>query len=85
MELGPAVPTLFDACRAAGRSSAAVFGDQCLVGVTGARTADTHWPPDGVPPADADDATRTTTSTTATPSWSCSPRSTPDPISWSAS
>ena len=58
-ELGPAVPTLFDACGAAGRSTAAVFGDQCLVGVMGAVTADTHWPPDGVPPAsarrDADD------------------------------
>jgi hypothetical protein len=51
-ELGPAVPTLFDACRAAGRSSAAVFGDQRLVGVMGARAADTHWPPGGVPPAD---------------------------------
>ena len=46
------VPTLFDACRAAGRSSAAVFGDQYLVGVMGARTADRHWPPDGVPPAE---------------------------------
>jgi hypothetical protein len=49
-ELGPAVPTLFDACRAAGRTSAAVVGDQCLVGVMGARHADTHWPPDGEPP-----------------------------------
>jgi hypothetical protein len=52
-ELGPAVPTLFDACGAAGRSCAAVYGDQCLVGVTGARVADAHWPPDGVPPANA--------------------------------
>jgi arylsulfatase A-like enzyme len=52
-ELGPAVPTLFDACRAAGRSSAAVVGDQCLIGVMGARAADTHWPPDGNIPADA--------------------------------
>jgi arylsulfatase A-like enzyme len=52
-KLGPAVPTLFDACRSAGRSSAAVFGDQCLVGVMGARAADLHWPPDGVPPTDA--------------------------------
>jgi hypothetical protein len=50
-ELGPAVPTLFDACRAAGRSSAAVVGDQCLIGVMGARAADTHWPPNGEPPA----------------------------------
>lgn len=52
-ELGPAVPTLFDACQAAGRSSAAVVGDQCLVGVMGAGTADTHWPPGGEIPADA--------------------------------
>jgi arylsulfatase A-like enzyme len=51
-ELGPAVPTLFDACRVAGRSSAAVVGDQCLVGVMGARAADSHWPPNGEPPAD---------------------------------
>ena len=52
-ELGPRVPTLFDACRAAGRRSAAVFSDQCLVGVMGASAADSHWPPDGVPPSDA--------------------------------
>ena len=32
--------------------SAAVFSDQCLVGVMGARAADAHWPPDGVPPAE---------------------------------
>jgi len=52
-ELGPAVPTVFDAARAADLRSAAVFGDQCLVGVMGARVADTHWPPDGVPPPGA--------------------------------
>jgi len=49
-KLGPSVPTLFDACRVAGRTSAGVFGDQYLVGVTGARAADSHWPPDGEPP-----------------------------------
>ena len=49
-EVGPAVPTLFDACRAAGRTSAAVVGDQCLIGVMGARAADAHWPPQGVVP-----------------------------------
>jgi hypothetical protein len=47
------VPTLFDACRARGRSSAAVVGDQCLIGVMGAREADSHWPPDGEIPDDA--------------------------------
>lgn len=52
-ELGPAVPTVFDACRLAGRSSAAVVGDQCLIGVMGARAADSHWPPNGEPPAHA--------------------------------
>ncbi len=44
------VPTVFDACRSGGRSSAAVLGDQHLVGVMGATTADRHWPPDGAPP-----------------------------------
>lgn len=51
-KLGPRVPTVFDAARAAGRSSAGVFSDQCLVGVMGATAADAHWPPDGVPPPD---------------------------------
>lgn len=45
--VGPAVPTIFDACRAAGRSSAAVVGDQHLIGVMGAKAADSHWPPGG--------------------------------------
>ncbi len=52
-EAGPAVPTLFDDCRAAGRRAVAVFGDQNLVGVCGARSADVHWPPDGVLPEGA--------------------------------
>jgi hypothetical protein len=50
---GPAVPTLFERCRQAGRSSVAIMGDQYLVGVCGARAADVHWPPDGVLPPDA--------------------------------
>ncbi len=49
-KLGPRVPTLFDACRAGGRTSAAVLGDQHLVGVMGAEVADRHWPPGGQPP-----------------------------------
>jgi arylsulfatase A-like enzyme len=49
---GPSGTTLFDACRAAGRSSAAVLGDQHLVGVLRADRADSHWPPDGVLPGD---------------------------------
>lgn len=52
-EVGPATPTLFDRCQSAGRRSVAVFGDQCLVGVCGARAAETHWPPDGALPEDA--------------------------------
>src|SRR5206468_2539608 len=48
--LGPAAPTLFDAARAAGRSSAAVFGDHHLVGIMGAGAADEHWPVDGAKP-----------------------------------
>jgi arylsulfatase A-like enzyme len=45
--VGPAVPTLFDACAQTGRRAAAVFGDHRLVGVMGARAATYHWPPDG--------------------------------------
>lgn len=48
--VGPATPTLFDACRAEGRSSAVVVGDQNLIGVCGATVADRHWPPQGVIP-----------------------------------
>ena len=51
-DVGPAVPTIFDACRAAGLSTAAVLGDQHLVGVMGASAADRHWPPDGQLPDD---------------------------------
>jgi arylsulfatase A-like enzyme len=44
---GPSVATLFDVVRASGRGSAAVVGDQHLVGVMGAHAADEHWPPNG--------------------------------------
>jgi arylsulfatase A-like enzyme len=47
-QVGPAVPTIFDACRSAGRSSAAIVGDQCLIAVMGAAAAGHHWPPNGV-------------------------------------
>src|SRR5690242_14176743 len=47
-DVGPAVGTIFDACRTAGRTSVAVLGDQHLVPVMGAARADEHWPPDGV-------------------------------------
>jgi arylsulfatase A-like enzyme len=46
--VGPLVPTIFDACRAAGRSSAAIVGDQHLIQVMGAHAADHHWPLNGV-------------------------------------
>lgn len=52
-EVGPTAQTLFDDCREAGRRAVAVFGDQNLVGVCGAREADAHWPPGGVLPDDA--------------------------------
>jgi arylsulfatase A-like enzyme len=51
-KLGPSAPTIFDAAHAAGRSSAAVFGDHRLIGVMGARAADMHWPLDGKVPED---------------------------------
>jgi hypothetical protein len=50
--VGPATPTIFDACRVGGRSSVAVLGDQNLVAIMGAQRADRHWPPDGVLPDD---------------------------------
>jgi hypothetical protein len=49
-EVGPSAPTLFDRCHDAGVASAAVFGDQHLVQVTGAGLVE-HWPPLGVLPA----------------------------------
>jgi arylsulfatase A-like enzyme len=49
--VGPRIPTIFDACRAQGRTSVAVVGDQNLVAVMGAGAADAHWPPGGVLPA----------------------------------
>ncbi len=48
-----AVPTLFDACRAAGVRCAVVAGDHHLYAVLGAEVADHAWPPDGVDPAGA--------------------------------
>ena len=53
-DVGPMVPTLFDAAARKGLSAVAVFGDQNLVGVTGARAATAHWPPDGVLPDDVE-------------------------------
>ncbi len=49
-ERGPRSATLFDAVRAGGRRSAAVFGDHHLVGVTGAARADSVWPDGGFAP-----------------------------------
>ena len=49
-EVGPAAPTLFDACRNADRRAVGLFGDQNLVQVCGALAADAHWPPQGVMP-----------------------------------
>jgi arylsulfatase A-like enzyme len=43
-DLGPSTPTLFDVMRAADRPCAAVFGDNHLVGVTGAIGATFLWP-----------------------------------------
>ncbi|HET7093296.1 MAG TPA: alkaline phosphatase family protein, partial [Thermomicrobiales bacterium] len=46
-------PSLFEACRAAGVRSAAVFGDQYLHRILGAEAADASWPPAGDLPAGA--------------------------------
>ena len=52
-EVGPAVPTLFDWCRAANRRAVAAVGDQNLIHVCGATAADAHWPPNGELPESA--------------------------------
>ena len=50
-DVGPAGPTVFSACRDAGRRAVAVFGDHHLVPVMGAFDAASHWPPDGLLPS----------------------------------
>lgn len=45
--VGPAGETIFDRAKAAGVSTAAITGDQTMVGCMGARTADISWPPPG--------------------------------------
>lgn len=47
-EVGPCVATVFQRLADRGGSSVAVFGDQNLVGVCGARAAGKHWPEGGV-------------------------------------
>lgn len=47
--IGPVGDTVFTAARRAGRSTAAVVGDQTMVGCMGAAEADVHWPPLGKP------------------------------------
>ncbi len=49
-QLGPSVPTLFDAATAADVRSALVVGDQELIGVMGGHAATEHWPLDGITP-----------------------------------
>ena len=53
-DIGPATPTIFDACHAGGRSCVAVLGDQHLVSIMGATRADGHWPPEGALPDDVE-------------------------------
>ncbi|HEY7582493.1 MAG TPA: alkaline phosphatase family protein [Acidimicrobiia bacterium] len=43
-EAGPSAPTLFDSY---GSEAIAILGDHHLVGVMGAKTAASHWPPGG--------------------------------------
>jgi len=49
-DVGPKVPTIFDACAAAGVETAFVAGDQCLVRVMHGDKAAAHWPPEGQVP-----------------------------------
>ncbi|MEP6658627.1 MAG: alkaline phosphatase family protein [Acidimicrobiales bacterium] len=48
--VGPATPTIFDALKAAGRTSSCVVGDHHLIGAMAAMRADHHWPPNGERP-----------------------------------
>ena len=50
--VGPAKPTIFDAVRAAGRTSSCVVGDHHLIGAMAATRAHHHWPPNGEKPDD---------------------------------
>jgi arylsulfatase A-like enzyme len=43
-DIGPSAPTVFHLASRAGLATAAILGDQHLVGVTGAEHADLHWP-----------------------------------------
>lgn len=49
--VGPAIATIFDWASAAGISTAAITGDDTMVGCMGARGADVVWPPPGVLPS----------------------------------
>lgn len=49
--VGARGPTLLDAARAAGLTTAVVAGDPRVLGVVGAHRCDTHWPPGGVAPS----------------------------------
>jgi hypothetical protein len=51
-DVGPSVPTVFDVCARADRSTAAVFGDHHLIGAMGATAAGTSWPAGGTLAAD---------------------------------
>lgn len=54
--IGPQGDTIFAAAARAGVSTSATLGDQTMVGVMGARTADVSWPPSGeLPPGTARD------------------------------
>ena len=48
--VGPSVPTVFEHLGTKGVTTAAVFGDQNLVGVCAAQRASGHWPSGGVAP-----------------------------------
>jgi arylsulfatase A-like enzyme len=48
-ELSVRVATLFDGCKAAGITSAAILGDHLLHGVLGTHVADRTWPERGLP------------------------------------
>lgn len=48
-DVGPAVPTMFDLCRASGVGSVGLAVDEATFGAGGFHRADLHWPTDSVP------------------------------------
>ena len=81
-DVGPSAPTLFDACRDAGRHSMAVFGDHHLIGVMGAWSRRVGTGPATARSPEAGVWTTTATCTMRRRSSSCAPPRRRTSTSW---